>query len=260
MFSYATRKELIVFDELKDAIKKEEFGRLDSLVEKGELVKAFRYAGSFHAIPQVDLEYLLNVNKISQDLSLKIEPNLPLDIENKELALRTLNLSYNPEMPVEEYLDIILPRRKKINALVDQLIKSEDQEIQITQINDEVWKINREVTSSKAFESISYLTSLVTDNIGIISSMLVGALVGYSSAETLGCGIGGATGIISNILGKKMTKHMELNIPKPPRKTIEWFKAKVESPEEKLLSLLLSKDIQAIQVWSLKKRLKANST
>jgi hypothetical protein len=44
---------------------------------------------------------------------------------------------------------------------------------------------------------------LVTDNVGIISSMSVGAFVGYSSAEALGCGIGGAAGEIGNIIGKK---------------------------------------------------------
>jgi hypothetical protein len=59
------------------------------------------------------------------------------------------------------------------------------------------------VTSSKALGSVSFLTNLVTDNVGIISSMSVGAFVGYSSAEALGCGIGGAAGEIGNIIGKK---------------------------------------------------------
>jgi hypothetical protein len=249
-----TERESIVLEQMKEAADRRELKPLLFLTQKGMLLSKLRNASLFEAVPQVDQEYLRNVGTISQELELQLIPQAVNDQE-KELIIKGLNLDFNPKMPLEEYLDIILPRRKKINALINDLIKTSDREEHISRINDELWEINRDVVSSKSLESLSFLTNLVTDNLNIVSSLLVGATLGYSSGQLLGCGIGSVIGMIAGTGGKKLSHYAGANIPRIPRKTIEWTKTLLESPQEKMLSLLLSKDVKTIQVWLLRKRM-----
>ena len=225
-----------------------------SLARKGRLISSFKLPRVFGAIPQVDQNDLNNIGMVSKEYGFGLDHAIN-EMQEKELTIKGLNLDYDPKKPVESYLDVILPRRKKINDLVKELISSDSREKQVSRINDELWKINREVVTSKSLESLSFVTSLITDNLSIITILLAGALIGYSSAQVLGCGIGTAGGIIGSIAGKKLSPQMGLKVPQIPRTSIEWLKTQLENPEEKMLSLILSKDVKAIQVWQLRRKL-----
>jgi hypothetical protein len=248
-----TEQEAIVLRQMEEAADQGDLRSVLSLAQKGMLISRLKYPRVFNAIPQVNQNDLRNINIISKELGLPLEQAI-YELQEKELTVKGLKLDYNPTRPIEEYLDIILPRRKKINALIKELIEHGSKNKQISRINDKLWEINKDVVASKSLESISFLTSLVTDNLNIVASLLVGALVGYSSAELLGCSIGSAGGMLLGAFSKKLSQHANAKIPSIPRKTVEWMKTQLESPQEKMLSLMLSKDIKAIQVWQLRRK------
>lgn len=247
--------ELTVLKQMRLAASQGDLTSLLSLAKKGRLISSFKYPRVFDAIPQVDQNDLNNINMISKEFGFALDQAIN-EMQEKELAIKGLNLAYDSKMPVEVYLDVILPRRKKINDLIKELIGSNSRARQISRINDELWKINKDVVTSKSLECLSFMTSLITDNLNIVTSLLAGALIGYSSAQVFGCGIGTAGGMIAGIAGKKLSPHAGLKIPSIPRTSIEWIKSQLESPQEKMLSLILSKDIKAIQIWQLRRELR----
>ena len=251
--SLAGHAELQILKEVRDAVFQNNLEFIDPLMHKASLLNALRTAQAFKAIPQVDQEDLNNITNALGKFAVSTNQEI-IQAREKESVIQALNLDYHPKLSIEDYLDIVVPRRKKINSLVNDLISSGKGE-GIAKINDELWKINRELASSKTLESLTFLTNFVFDNAKILSSMFAGALIGYHAASFLGCGVGSLGGLAGGML-EKLTKHKPFKIAKYPRKTMEWIKTKLEEPEEKLLSILLSKDIKVIQMWALTQRLK----
>lgn len=252
--SDTTEREYIVLEQMKEALNHGDLTSFSSLARKGILISKLKYPRVFNAVPQVNQDDLDGIGAVSKEFGWPFDEALS-EIQANELTVNGLNLGYNPTKPVEEYLEIILPRRSKINRLIKELTEQSSRNKQVTRINDELWQINRDVVASKSLESLNFLTRLVTDNLNIITSLLIGALVGYSSAELFGCGIGSAIGTAGGILGKRLSRYTGARIPNMPKKTVEWMKTQLESPQEKMLSLLLSKDIKTIQVWQLRRKL-----
>ncbi len=239
--------------QVMDAVNQNNWKLLRLLGREADLVNTFRVANIFSAIPQVNQQYLEDTIKILGDLKITIPQDIAEEIENKEWLVESLNIGYNPEIPIEEYLDIIVPRRKRINSLVSELVSTG---IFNKQLNDEIWKINQEISSSKSLETLDFLTSFTSNNASMIFSVLTGALIGYMSGDFIGCGLGGIGGLTTGIAGKIVSKYQSFKIPRYPRKTIEWIKARIEGPEQRLLSLILAKKTKTIQVWGLRKKMK----
>lgn len=249
-------QEFQILREIEDVIDKKNIELLYPLTNKAIVLHTLRSSQIFNAIPQVSQKDLSNIAEILRKIELPLDPTIIDQIEEKRWAAEALNIDYNPKMPVEDYLDIIQPRRNKINSLLSELMLSEEKNQQLTRIDDEVWKINEEISSSKALESLTFLTSFVSDNAKFLFAMLLGGLIGYSSASFAGCGLGSVGGLASATLGKLISKHVPFKVPKYPKRTLEWVKEKIESPEERLLSIMLSKDIKVIQAWTLERKLK----
>jgi len=241
-----------ILKELENVVSQGNLEPLPSLGRKSGVLRKLRAAQAFNAVPEVGRRDLSNISENAQRMGVLSDPEIIEQIEGKKLALRALNIDYNPKAPVEDYLDVILPRRKKINSLLNELMSSENEEAQMKRMNDEIWRINEEISSSKALETLTFLTNFVSDNAKILFGMLVGGLVGYYSASFTGCTVGSISGLAGGII----SKHLPLKTPEYPRKTLEWLKAKIESPEERLLSIMLSKDVKTIQTWRLRKRLR----
>jgi hypothetical protein len=157
-------------------------------------------------------------------------------------------------MHVEEYLDIMLPRRKKILDLINRLETEKNGERSYKSLKDEIWRINREVSSSKSLEAVSFVTDLVSRNVGILLGMMLGGILGYASDSFSGCGLGGVVGAgVASV--SRLANNKPFKIPSISKRTKEWVEAKIESPQEKLLSAVLAKDIPTIQVYHLRRRL-----
>jgi len=252
-------QETEILSHVEEAVDQEDIRLLSLLAHKAQKLHSLRSSQIFAAIPEVAQDDLSNIDRILQKSELSIDPSVADQIEEEKRIIEALNIDYNPELPVEDYLDIVLPRKKKINSLLDDLISGKGKDQRISEITDEVWRINEEISSSKAIESLTFLTNFVSNNAKILFGMLIGGLIGYSSGSFAGCGLGGIGGIVSGIFGKYVSKRAGLKVPKYPRRTIEWIREKIESPEERLLSIMLAKDIRVIQTWALRKRLKKNN-
>ena len=79
---------------------------------------------------------------------------------------------------------------------------------------------------------LNYLTSFSPNDIGLIAGIIAGCALGYGSSGLLDCGLDKvvsiAGGISATSLTSKLTnKHSlneKFNLPKPPKKSIEWIK------------------------------------
>jgi len=250
--------ELRILKEIEGAVSQENPELVHPLTTKATTLYALRNSQIFDAIPEIAQEDLSNIGETLRKSDLSLDQKIVEAIEERKWIIDALCIDYNPKMPFEEYLDIILPRRKKICSLVNSLVsdKENDQRVR-AQVNDEIWKINEEISSSKAIELLTFLTNFVSDNSKILFGMLVGGLVGYSSASFVGCGLGIAGGLAGEMVRKFVSKQgVAFRVTKYPKRTMEWLKEKIESPEEKLLSIMLSKDIRVIQTWALRKKLR----
>jgi hypothetical protein len=248
----AQRPEVSLLLSFEECIKQREWNKLAPIADRADILSNLRNSQVFRAVPQVSQ---FDLDNIAQTLQNKYSFSTEISVEEKELALRALNIDYNPAMPIEEYLDIVLPRKQRINRLVEEILSSKKKEETFSKIEDEIWAINCEVSSSKAIECFSFTTNLVFDNARILSSMLLGAFVGYCSGNFTGCGLGSAGGLAIGSVAKKLSEKVNFKVRNYPRKTSEWLKSKMESPEEHIIAKILAKDIKTIQVWSLRKKL-----
>lgn len=244
-----------ILKQIEEAIDQKNLELLGPLTHKTTVLETLRMARIFEATPQVAQRDLSNIGNTLSKMGISLAPETFEQIKEKEWALKALSVDYNPKMPIEDYLDIVLPRRKKINSLVNELILNKGKEKRFSNINDEIWEINREISYSKAVETLTFLTDFVFDNAKILFGIVAGGLVGYSSGSFMGCGLGSMGGLVSGMIGRLVSKRLDFKVPKHPKKTIEWLKEKIESPEERLLSILLSKDIKVIQTWALRRKL-----
>ena len=250
----AEEPEVSLLTSIENSVKqKENLKTFLPLAESAWTISNLRNSQVFRAIPQVSQ---LDLRNIAQVLRQKYAYKGNTHIQDKELALEALNLDYNPSMPVEDYLDIVLPRKKKINSLVDEILSSKGKQADFSRIEDEIWQINKEISTSKTLETLTFTTDFVFDNTRVLSSMLIGAMIGYSSGSFAACGMGSAIGLLTGGAVQRFSGKLKFKVRNYPRKTVEWLQSRIEGTEEQLLATILSKDISTIQVWSLRKKLK----
>jgi hypothetical protein len=102
------------------------------------------------------------------------------------------------------------------------------------------------------------MTDFISDNVRIVTAIMLGGILGYASGSFAGCGLGGIGGAGTGAASRFM-KNKPFKTPNLPKKTRQWLASKIESPQEKLMSVMLAKDIKTIQVYQLKKKLKRRS-
>jgi hypothetical protein len=254
--SPADYNEVKILEGIADAVTQNSLTKLQPLSDQAEVLFNLRNAEIFEATPEVNHDDLLNISQALRDTDYSQNFDFSKEILGKAWMVKALRIDYDPKMPIEDYLDIIGPRRKKVNSLISQLAAEKGKNAQLSEIRNEIQKINQEISSSKAVESITFATAFVHDNASILWGMLIGGLIGYSSASFAGCGVGSLAGVFGGIAEKIVSRKGAFSIPRYPKKTVEWLKEKIESPEERLLSILLAKDIKTIQVWNLRRRLR----
>jgi hypothetical protein len=250
----AKKPETKLLKEIEKNISSKNYRNLVPIANKAWTLTNLRKAESFNAVPQVNYDDIKNIH-----LALQSEYSLRTvdSFDDKRLALMSLSLDFREGMNLEEYLDIVLPRKKRINNLLDELVISKGKaRSNLSQIQSDIMKINSEINNSKKLETLTWGTQLLFNNSQVVASIIAGALIGYTSGNYVGCGIGGVGGAglgeFSQYISGKYTK---FKVGKYPPKTTEWLKSKLESAEEKALAAILAKDIKAIQVWSLRKKL-----
>jgi hypothetical protein len=253
------KEEYYVLQQIDDAAATRKFNLIIPLSLKADILDTLRFSKSFTAVPEIQQEDLVKINEALSRVNIPPDQDADYDMfETKKWTAQALGLEYNPRMPIEEYLDIIIPRKKKINAMIDGFIARNDKNLQQS-INDEIWEINKEIATSKTIESYSWFAKFVSSK-AVISGVLAAITLGVSTS-LLGCGLesivgSGSVGSVGASVTAKVIENYGLKkglkLPKPPKKTVEWLKEKLENPQEKLLAKMLSKDVPVIQVWSLR--------
>ncbi len=248
-------REFHILEQIEDVVAQKRIELLNPLGNEAGILYHLRNAQMFDAIPEVAQEDLSNIRAILTKVGLPSDLSIFEQIEERHQTIKALEIDYNPKMSIEEYLDIIHPRRERINRLISELVSGEEKDQRLKILKDEIWRINEEISSSKAIELLTFLTRFVSDNAQILFGMLVGGVIGYASASFAGCGLGSIGGLMSGAVGKHVSKHAPFKVPRYPKKTIEWIKTKIEGPEERLLAIALAKDIKTIQTWGLRRKL-----
>ena len=256
-------EEEYFLQQIEEQISNRRIDLLKPLTLKAFLLSGLKDSTLFKAIPELNQDFLQNMGNALQ--TLELYPELQSDnrdiMEEKIWVANALGITYNPEMPVEQYLDIVLPRKAKINSLIERFIKK-NEDGTYKSINDEIWKINKEIATSKKIEMYDYLTTFASTNKSLITGLILGGSIGFATASLIGCGFEGAIASLSSIGGSiagktaaRLGLSQRIKAPKPPKKTIEWLKEKIETPQEKMLAAVLSKDVPLIQIWALRKKL-----
>lgn len=241
--------------ELHDEIKKNRLNAIMPFVEKAEILSMLRSSQAFNARPQTNADDLTNIQHTLESLNCNGILELDKQFLTKEWMANSIGIDYNYNIPIEDYLDRIIPRKAKINNLLNKIASKESKRVSIRGINDEIWKINSEISNSKAIDTWTFFVNITENNWKIILGLLLGGLIGYSSGNYAGCSIGSSIGVASGIANRIAEKKNILKISHYPQKTIEWIKEKVENQEEKLTAKILSKDLRTIQVWNLRRKI-----
>jgi hypothetical protein len=246
--------EQVLVNELNDCLKKQEEAKLPRILSLIACSGAFRSAQAFSAIPQVsmnDFGYLEKRIKENQRLSSQLD--MP---EIRESVMQGLRLSYNPSLPIETYLDIVVPRRDKVQNLVSGIVKKSQPASNafLSNLQNEIEKVNSEVRtlrSSKKTKLFGLVTNFVTHNKSLVTGCLIAATLGLGGLAVIGCGSGVAAGIGSKIL----QKYQQVYLPKEGKELKEELLRWVEPGYERFLSHLLSRSANVVQVWQLQEKL-----
>ena len=231
---------------LHNEIKKNQLKAIEPLMQRAELLQQLRNSQVFKAIPQTNGDYLTDTQSQIEKLNCRGILELEKEFITKDWIANTLGINYNYKMPVEQYLDYIIPRKKKINNLLNDIAKNQSGN-SIKSIKDEIWKINNEIENSKAIETWTFLVNLTQKNWKVVLGLIIGSLIGSNSGN--GCSVD------PNEIKNKIPEKSALKIPDYPKKTVEWLKEKLEDPSEKIIAKMLSQELKTIQVWNIRKRL-----
>lgn len=239
--------------ELLKSVQAKDINKYKSIQSISYLVNSFRNGQAFSLIPQVSIENVdalefCNISNIGQ-IDFEVS-----DIRNN--IMNGLKLSYNPALPLESYLDIVVEKRRVISNIVSRILKTPHADnIQLlSTIQAEIQRINYEAeklqSSTKAM-TLDLFTNFATGNKSIIAGFVMAASMGVGGLGLLGCSAGIATGIGGKVLSTKV----DIQVPKISDKLKDRVSTFIEPSAEKILAKTLSTDINTIQVWQVRKRL-----
>jgi len=247
--------DYLLLSELAHSLGKKDLQRFQQIVSMTECIKILRTAQSFSLIPQIDYDSLETVQKLLQNRKeLEIDYDI-IDVRNS--VLKGFNLSYSPSIPIETYLDVLSSRRKKIRNLVDKIISGAEPQSEtfLSNLHKEVERINsevRELEASKRRKFLTLSTNFVKQNKSVVTGCLIAAGIGLTGASLAACGVAGGAGIAA----KAASKYVKISVPREAEDVKEAVYKALEPGYEELLSRYLSKDLDVIQVWHLKRRFK----
>jgi hypothetical protein len=239
--------------DLMNALKKKNFGEIFRAVHISHIISAFRNSQVFSLIPQVGIRQLDFLDLIPQEYE-ELAFNAP-DIRN--FIMNGLKISYDPSIPVETYLDIISERKSAIREIVTRIInqaKPEDKGF-FSNLRTEIEKVNQEVESLKTSKKrvvFDLLTNFAFQNKGsIVAGLMTAVSLGTIGLGFVGCGAGLTVSLATGALSRKIS----ISIPEEASILSKKISARIEPHYEKMVAETLSFNVQAIQLWHLRRRI-----
>lgn len=250
--------ERSLVDLMKECILKGDNRGLNEAIFTIHNAAFFRAAEACSAIPQLSLsDKMLRRSPSKPKLNI---PQVPFEtVDVRDSVLSGLKLAYNPTIPLETYLDIIEPRRRTISHLVRGITAKANPPSRefLSNLQGEIERINvevREIKASKKAQVLSLLTNFFSQNKEVMGGLLTGAVLGFRELGLIGCASGSLLGSIGTGTLKKFG---HIKVPSEAKELEQKIVQRIEPGFEKVLSFYLSKDIRAIQVWQLQRRIKS---
>lgn len=248
--------EALLVQELESTLTKGDLSATLQVLSLAGCVEWFRTAQAYSAVPQISLDKLEAV-----DRAIKKNPLLERRYDITEInqsVLQGLRLSYNPSIPLETYLDIVLSRRDKIRGLVSDIVEKSkpSSEAFYSNLQRETERVNEEVRSlrsSKRTRLLEFATSFLSDNRTVITGCLSGAAIGLKELGPIGCVAGSWLGSVG---AEFLRKKARIKMPMQTNDIKRAMATAVEPVYEQLLSRYLSKNLGIVQVWQLQRRVR----
>lgn len=239
--------------ELIKAMEKRDIEALNRLFDVSSVVGKARCSQVFSFIPQVRVGELENLKMIPKNYrGLTFESS-----SIRDSIMAGIKIAYDTSIPLETYLDIVSERKSKITEIVRNIVSKAEPErttffsnlrVQLEHINHEVETLKL----SKKGLLINLITNFVTQNKGsILAGLITSASLGLIGLGFVSCGAGAASGIATKFL----TRKAGISIPKEADRLTGKISTVFEPYYECMLAKTLSTDLQAIQVWQIRKRL-----
>jgi hypothetical protein len=240
---------------LLDSLKKNNFEEFNNISMLSHEIEAVRNIKAFSFMPQVELSTLQSL-KIQKPLNNQLDI-LPYDV--RDSIMNGLEIAYNPQIPLETYIDIVSERKTKISGIVNKIVDkaNPDKTSFLSNLQTELEYINEQVRtleSSTGKLTVNFITNFALQNKGsIVACILIGA-----SASMLGLDIASSTAGAASAaaLTKAVSHKVKLSVPKEATVLKTKLCNKIEPYYEQLLAKSLSIDIDAVQVWRIKSKLK----
>lgn len=238
---------------LMESLEKKNLKDVDRLFYISHIVSAFRSGQVFSLIPQIGMRHLNRLDLTPQEFG-----ELAFEVPDvKESIMRGLKISYDASIPLETYLDIICERKSAIRGIFEKIIIAAEPEKEtfLSNLRAEIEKINQEVesiNSSRKRIIFDFLTNFAFQNKGsIVAGLITAAGLGTMGLGFIGCG----AGLVSGIATKAISKKADISIPKEASTIGRQLYKYIEPNYEELMAKTLSSNVQAIQLWHIKKRL-----
>jgi len=238
---------------LVESLKKKDLNDVDRIFHISHIVSAFRSGQVFSLIPQMRIRQLNYLDLTPLEFG-ELASEVP---DVKASIMSGLRISYDTSIPLETYLDIICERKSAIRGIVEKIIiaAKPEKETFLSDLRVEIEKINQEVekiTSSRKRIVFDFLTNFAVQNKGsIVAGLITAAGLGTMGLGLVGCG----AGLVSGIATKAISKKADISIPKEASAIGKQLYKYIEPNYEELMAKTLSSNVQAIQLWHIKKRL-----
>jgi len=238
---------------LMEGLKRKDWKELSRIFGISHIVNAFRSSQVFSLIPQIETGELNRLDLTPQEFG-----ELAFEVPDvKESIMSGLKISYDASLPLETYLDIICERRSAIRGIAEKIIiaAKPEKETFLSDLRAEIEKLNQEVETIKSSRKrviFDFLTNFAVQNKGsIVAGLITAASLGTMGLGLIGCG----AGLVSGIATKAISKKADISIPEEASTIGRQLYKYVEPHYEELMAKALSSNVQAIQLWHLKKRL-----
>ena len=243
-----------IIEELLSALKKNDSNKIDNIRDLSYFINTYRVSQAFSFVPQLSINELDELKQFSTYENGQLNYDVG---EIKNAIMNGLKLSYNPKLPIEPYLDLMIEKKGKISNIVSKIYNSRDlnNEKSLSNLQTEIQDINYEVKklqSSTRAMTVDLLTNFATKNKSIITGAIIAASMGLAGVGVIGCGASLASGFAAKVISKKSN----IKMPEVNSRLKDRFNTFLEPAYEDLLARAFSSDLIPVQVWQIRKRLK----
>lgn len=211
---------------LENAIAQEDFRGLSRMALQADAVSTLESSRVYSTTPLVDLESPIAKSEMVSDIIPEVRPMIK---EVAEFSARGLQVAWTPDIPLEEYLDIVSGYRGRLTDVLPVASRKS-----IGSAFSTVSRLNREI--EEVSRSRKYRWGRIPINV-MKTPKLIGMLIRLALGH-------GAERILSEIHSSAISTRRDVrerhNIP---------------SLSERTLSRIFSKEVPVVQLWGLRRSL-----